>query len=139
MRSIEAVFLSLGVWVLSASLHPPRAEDGYDPAENDVPFGQMGGAVRGPVKTEGELSQNLFGKPCLIYAPYARPYVVDTHMSDYVVGVTNSCPRAIKIRICQNDGSGCSRAVVPAYQSTDVVMGFGPLTDVFNYIARETP
>jgi hypothetical protein len=106
----------------SASLNPPRAEDTYAPAESAAPLG----AVRSPVKGEGDLHLN------------ARPYFVDAHVSDYVVGVTNTCPSAIRIRICQKDGSACNRAVVPAYRSTNVVMGFGPPTDAFNYIARET-
>jgi hypothetical protein len=139
MKSIEAIFLSIGVLVFFAHLDQPRAEDTYAPAENPGPLGQTRGA-RPPVKTEGEAHATAFGKPCLAYVASARPYRIDQSMFDYVIGVTNSCPRAIKIRICQKDGSGCNSAAVPAYRSTEVVMGFGPSTNtMFDYVSRESP
>jgi hypothetical protein len=103
----------------------PRAEDSYVPAEDAKPFGQERGAVRPPVKTEGNLHLNAYGKPCLAYAASSR--------------VTNKCPSSIRLQICQKDSSGCSSAVVPAYQYKDVVMGYGPGADFFEYIAKEAP
>jgi hypothetical protein len=138
MRS-AVLLLSTGLLILSASLNPPRAEDTYSPAENGAPLGDTRGGAGNMVETEGELHRNAFNKPCLAYQPYTRPYVVDTHIFDYVVGVTNSCPTAIRTRICQIDHSGCESAAVPAYHSMDVVMGLGPLSNEFHYVAKEMP
>jgi hypothetical protein len=88
--------------------------------------------------TAGALHLNAFGKPCIQYDTASRALLVDKNVFDYVVA-TNKCPRAIKLQICQRDGSGCSRVMLQAYRSTDVVMGFGPNTDAFAYIAKETP
>jgi len=106
------------------------------PTEDAKPFGQERGAVRTPVKTEGNLHLNAYGKPCLAYAASSRAHLVDKNFFDYVVSVTNKCPSSIRLQICQKDSSGCSSAVVPAY---DVVMGYGPGADFFEYIAKEAP
>lgn len=139
MRSIETIFLSISLLVAFASMNPPRAEDTFAPAENPGPLRQARGAAPQPVKIAGDFRVNAFGKPCLIYLASSRAYLIDKGIFDYVVGVSNRCPGAIKIRICQKDGSRCSSVTVPAYRSTEVVMGFGSFTTLFDFVARETP
>jgi len=139
MTSIETILLSIGVLVFTASFNPPRAGETYVPAENARPLGQARGAARARVKIEGDVQANAFGKPCLVYLASARAHLVDVNTFDYVVSVTNKCPRTIKLQICQKNRSGCSGAVVPAYRNKEMVMGFGPGADYFEYIAKEAP
>jgi hypothetical protein len=136
---IEAIFLALGLLVFSASLDRPRAGDTYEPAENAAPLGKAPGTVRPAVGTAGEIHKDVLGKPCLTFDVSSRPLLTDQNIFDYVVAVTNKCPTSIKLQICRKDGSGCSRASVLAYRSKDLVMGFGPRTDAFQYIAKEAP
>ena len=82
---------------------------------------------------------NAFGKTCIQYDTASRALLVDKNVFDYVVAVTNTCPRAIKLRICQRDGSDCSGVMVQAYRSTDVVMALGPNPAAFADITKETP
>lgn len=118
----------------------PRAgEADAPPQDGEMSPYKARNAALFPVKTEGELHGNALGKPCLAYRAYSRPYLIDKKITDYVVVPTNSCPTAIRIRICQTDRSGCQSALVPAYKSTDIVMGIGPQMDTFHYLARELP
>jgi hypothetical protein len=139
MRSIETIFLSIGLLVFAASLNPPRAEDSYLPAETPGPRGQAPGAVRPGFTTTGELHLNAFGKPCIQYDIAPRAHLFDKNSFDYVVAATNKCPMQIKIQICEKDRFGCGHTAVPAYQSKEVVMGFGPYTADFDYVIKETP
>jgi hypothetical protein len=140
MRSIEAVFLSIGLLGFSAALNHLRAQDANEPADAEQPLYKAPRAAAQPgITTTGALHPNAFGKPCIQYDTAARALLVDKNVFDYVVAVTNKCPRAIKVQICQKGGTGCSAVMVQAYRSTDVVMGFGPNTDAFAYIAKETP
>jgi hypothetical protein len=139
MRSIETIFLSIGLLVFSASLNPPRAEDTYAPAETPGPLGQAPGAARFGITKAGELHLNTFGKPCIEYNAFSRAHLFDINIFDYVVAATNKCPMSIKIQICEKNRSGCGSVAVPAYQSKEVAMGFGPYTTVFYYIAKEAP
>lgn len=139
MRLAGTIFVPAGLLFLSASMNPTRAGDTYVPAENAGPLGLARKAARPAVVTIGDPHQTILGKPCLAYAASSRAHLVNKRVFDYVVAVTNNCPRSIRIRICQKDGSGCSGALVQAYRSKDVVMGFGPLTNTFDYIAKESP
>jgi len=139
MRSIESILLSIGLAAFSANVSQARAGDFYSPAENAGGLGQRLGAARPAVATAGEIHRNAYGKPCLAFDASSRALLADKNIFNYVVAVNNQCPRSIKLRICQKDGTGCSSAIVQAYQSQDMVMGFGPFSDLFEYTAKENP
>lgn len=142
MRPVEAVLFAAGLLVLSASLNHARAAEApiepTEPAEPEklVPRVQE---FRPPVKIVGPAHANPFNKPCLKFEVVSRPHLFNQALFDYVVGIENICPQMIKIRICQKDSSGCTSATVRAYHSSEVVMGFGPKTDYFEYTAKEEP
>ena len=139
MRPVEAILFAAGLMVFSASLnHARAAEDPIEPAEPAKPVPHAKG-FRPPVKIVGPAHANAFAKPCLKFEAISRPHLFNQTVFDYVVGIENICPQMIKVRICQKDSSGCKNVTVPAYQSRDVVMGFGPNTTYFEYIAKEEP
>jgi hypothetical protein len=140
LKAIETFLLSIGLLVFFAGFNQPRAQDANEneAGRTGQPLYKTGRAQAGVTAT-GPLHVNAFGKPCMQYDTAARRFLVDKNMFNYTVAVTNTCPRAIKVRICQRDGFGCSSVLVRAYRSTEVVMGFGPNTDAFAYIAKETP
>jgi hypothetical protein len=132
------MFFTVCVFVLAASMNQTRAEDTYAPAEG-APMRQAPGAARPGIVTLGDVHTNAFNKPCLEYNASSQGLLSDKALFSYVVAVTNKCGRSIKLQICQKDRSGCNSATVPPYAGKDLVMGFGPRTDYFNYIAKESP
>jgi hypothetical protein len=138
MRSAAPIFLPVCVFALAVSMNQPRAEDSYAPAEN-APMRQAPGAARPGIVTLGDVHTNAFSKPCLEYNASSQGLLSDKAMFSYVVAVTNKCGRSIKLQICQKDRSGCNSATGPPYAGKDMVMGFGPNTTFFNYIAKESP
>jgi hypothetical protein len=139
MRSIETIFLSIGLLAFSAGLSQPRADDSYVPAETPRPLGQAPGTARFGITNAGEPHLNAFGKPCIEYNAFSRAHLFDINIFDYIVTAANKCPMSIKIQICEKNRSGCGSVAVPAYQSKEVAMGFGPDTTLFYYIAKEAP
>jgi hypothetical protein len=138
MRSAASIFLPVCVFVLAASMNQPRAEDTYAPAEG-APMRQAPGAARPGIVTLGEVHTTAFNKPCLESNASSQGLLSDKAMFSYVVAVSNKCGKSIKLQICQKDRSGCNSATVPPYAGKDMVMGFGPCTDFFNYIVKESP
>jgi hypothetical protein len=119
-------------------MNQPRAEDNYAPAET-APMRQAPGAARPAVVTLGEVHTNAFSKPCLEYNASSQGLISDKAVFSYVVAITNKCGRSMRLQICQKGRSGCNNATVPPYGSKDMVMGFGPNTTFFDYIAKESP
>ena len=138
MRSAASIFLPVCVFVVAASMNQPRAEDTYAPAEG-APMRQAPGAARPGIVTLGEVHTTAFNKPCLEYNASSQRLLSDKAMFSYVIAVSNKCGKSIKLQICQKDRSGCNSATVPPFGGKDMVMGFGPRTDFFNYIVKESP
>ena len=139
MRRIEANLFSIGLWILFAGVNCVRAEDSYRPAETPAPQGLAPGARPHEITFLGVRHTNALGKPCLEIAAFTRAHLVNQQIFDYVVSITNKCPKQIKVRMCNKGSFDCNSVAVPAYQFKELVMDFGPQTDRFNFTAKEGP
>jgi hypothetical protein len=107
-----------------------QAQESQDPASRIT--------LQGDVERGGLLfHKDMFGKSCLSYEAVSRALATNTDVYQHVVGVSNHCHEAIRIRLCYWRTEHCKDMRIPASQRKVVILGVRPFMKRFRYEAKE--
>jgi hypothetical protein len=77
------------------------------------------------------------GQPCIHVAGAARPQIIDPHIYDHLVFITNDCGVTIRVQVCYLQSSSCIKVIVKGYEKTLKTLGIAPGIKDFRYESRE--
>jgi hypothetical protein len=72
-------------------------------------------------------------KPCIKIDSSAKPQVINHHIFEHLVSVTNSCGQHIKVKICYHNSQSCIMVDAPPWGREDKVLGIFPALRDFRY------
>jgi hypothetical protein len=77
------------------------------------------------------------GKYCLTIAGSAKPQVINPHIYEHWVGVTNICGQNMKLQICYHKSQDCITMSVRPWRPQDAVLGIYPALPDFRFDSKE--